>query len=252
MSSRRRPDLRLGVRAADYAYAVRHEARAMLSRTGPERYLTGGTTADGVAGTRGDASSSVGAPALLLPGIFETWRFLEPLAARLAGAGHPVHVVSTLGLNRRPVADGARRVARYLDDHDLTGVVIVAHSKGGLIGKTVMLADGGHRVAGMVAVATPWAGSVYARVFPPGSAVRRLSPRDRHILTLGRERAVNARIVALAPAWDPHIPGTGELPGARRSVRLSGSGHFRVLDDADLLEAVLTAVDELGGRSLPR
>jgi hypothetical protein len=103
-------------------------------------------------------------------------------------------------------------------------------------------------VAGMVAVATPWAGSVYARLFPPGSAVRHFSPRDRHILALAREREVNARIVAVAPSWDPHIPGTGELPGALRNVRLEGTGHFRVLDDADLLAAVRSAVQELGAQ----
>lgn len=232
--------LRPRVRAADYAYALRHEVRAFLGpRTDPARYLPGGA-----AHRAGPAAGR--APVLLLPGVYETWRFLEPLAAHLAGAGHPVHVLGALGVNRRPVLDGAARAGEYLEEHDLSNVVLVAHSKGGLIGKALMLADGGARVAGMVTVATPWEGSVYARLFPPGSAVRHFSPRDRHILALAREREVNARIVAVAPAWDPHIPGTGELPGARRTVRLTGSGHFRVLGDADLREAVLTAVDELG------
>lgn len=232
--------LRLRARAADYAYALRHEARAFLGpRTDAARYLPGGEAHRVDAVTRR-------APVLLLPGVYETWRFLEPLAAHLAGAGHPVHVLSTLGVNRRPVLDGAARAGGYLAEKELSGVVLVAHSKGGLIGKTLMLADGGARVAGMVAVATPWEGSVYARLFPPGSAVRHFSPRDRQILALARERDVNARIVTVAPAWDPHIPGTGELPGARRNVRLVGSGHFRVLDDAELRAAVLAAVDELG------
>ncbi|GAA4287144.1 alpha/beta hydrolase [Georgenia daeguensis] len=232
--------LRLRTRAADYAYALRHEARAFLGpRTDPARYLPGG-------GWHRVDAAVPRAPVLLLPGVYETWRFLEPLAAHLAGAGHPVHVLSTLGVNRRPVLDAAARAGAYLTENDLSGVVLVAHSKGGLIGKTLMLGDGGARVAGMVAVATPWDGSVYARLFPPGSAVRHFSPRDRQILALARERGVNARIVAVAPAWDPHIPGTGELAGARRNVRLGGSGHFRVLDDAELREAVLAAVNELG------
>ncbi|WP_179957329.1 lipase family protein [Georgenia yuyongxinii] len=229
--------MRLRERAADYAFALRHEARALLRRTDPHVYRR----------------SAAAAAVLLLPGVFETWRFMEPLAARLAVDGHPVHVVSALGINRRRVLDGAERAARYLEEQDLTGVVLVAHSKGGLIGKTLMLADGGARVAGMVAVATPWEGSVYARLFPPGSAVRHFSPRDPHIVALGRARGVNDRIIAVAPAWDPHIPGTGALPGARRTVRLKGSGHFRVLDDADLVEAVRTAVTELGDEgSFPR
>ncbi|PFG40391.1 hypothetical protein ATJ97_2919 [Georgenia soli] len=241
--------LRPRVRAADYAYALRHEARALLGRrTDPARYLSPPSSArdSSPGGTDRPDRAAAHVPALLLPGVYETWRFLEPLAAHLATAGHPVHVLSTLGINRRPVTDAAARAAEYLDEHDLTGVVLVAHSKGGLIGKTLMLADDGARVAGMVAVATPWAGSPYARLFPPGSAVRHFSPRDRQVLALARERAVNARIVAVAPSWDPHIPGTGELAGARRNVRLAGAGHFRVLGDADLLAAVRSAVRELG------
>jgi hypothetical protein len=236
--------MRLRTRAADYAYALRHEARALLGRrTDPARYLPGGD-----AYHHDPAAAKI--PVLMLPGVYETWRFLEPLAAHLAAAGHPVHMLSTLGVNRAPVLDAAARAGEYLEKHDLGRVVLVAHSKGGLIGKTLMLADGGARVAGLVAVATPWHGSVFARLFPPGSAVRHFSPRDRQILALAREREVNAQIVAVAPAWDPHIPGTGTLPGARRNVRLAGSGHFRVLDDADLREAVLAAVQELGARPL--
>jgi len=236
--------LRVGARAADYAYALRHEARALLGRrTAPGRYLLGGAALH--------TDRPAAAPVLLLPGVYETWRFLEPLAEHLAAAGHPVHVVSSLGINRRPVVDAAARAARYLRDQDLTGVVLVAHSKGGLVGKTLMLGDDVGRVVGMVAVATPWSGSVYARLFPPGSAMRQFSPRDRHLVALAREREVNARIVAVAPSWDPHIPGTSELPGAARNVRLEGAGHFRVLDDADLLAAVQSAVRELGGPADP-
>ncbi|GAA4418089.1 hypothetical protein GCM10023169_07230 [Georgenia halophila] len=238
------PDLRLGVRARDYVYALRHEARALLGpRTDPSRLLRGRDAPD---------AEPARGPVLLLPGIYETWRFLEPLGHHVAEAGHPVHVVPALGVNRRRVDDAARRVARYLENHDLTDVVLVAHSKGGLIGKTVMLGPSGGRVAGMVAVATPWEGSVYAGYFPPGSAVRHLAPSDRRLRRLARERAVNARIVAVAPAWDPHIPGSGALPGARRTVRLAGSGHFRVLDDADLLETVRSSVLELGDLGEPR
>lgn len=231
--------LRLRLRAADYAYALRHQARALLGpRTDPARYAARGRHGAGPTVER--------APVLLLPGVYEPWRFLEPLAADLAADGHPVHVLSSLGINRRPVVHAAARAAQYLEEHDLTGVVLVAHSKGGLIGKTLMLDDDGARVAGMVAVATPWLGSPYAQLFLPGSAVRHFSPRNPHIRALARRRTVNERIISVAPSWDPHIPGTGELHGALRNVRLAGAGHFRVLGDEDLFAAVRSAVRELG------
>ncbi|MFH5822039.1 esterase/lipase family protein [Georgenia sp. AZ-5] len=235
---RREPGFSLPAWAADYAFAARGLARAgagWLRRSRPEAF-------------RLEGGASARAPVLLLPGIYESWRFLEPVATHLRAAGHRVHVVSTLGLNWRDVTDGAARAAAYLEQADLSGVVVVAHSKGGLIGKALMRGDGGARVAGMVAVATPWAGSSYAAFFPPWSPVRRLSPRDRGLLALARERDVDDRIVALVPAWDPHIPGGSRLPGARRNVEVAASGHFRVLADPQALAEVARAVAELAPR----
>ncbi|MFT2526131.1 esterase/lipase family protein, partial [Escherichia coli] len=78
--------------------------------------------------------------------------------------GHPVHVVAGLGSNRRPIAESARQVADLLVGRDLSDVVLVAHSKGGLIGKHLLaFAPAGSRVRAMVAVATPFGGSRYSR-----------------------------------------------------------------------------------------
>ncbi|WP_346266138.1 alpha/beta hydrolase, partial [Georgenia thermotolerans] len=217
--------------AADYAFAARGLARAgagWLRRSRPDAFRV---------------AEGPGTPVLLLPGIYESWRFLQPLAAHLHAAGHPVHVVTELGLNSVAVLDGAERAARYLRAADLGDAVVVAHSKGGLVGKALMLRE--ERVRGMVAVATPWAGSSYAAFFPPWSPVHRLSPRHAGLLALARERAVDDRIIAVVPAWDPHIPSGSRLPGARRNVEVAASGHFRVLADAEVLAEVQRGVVEL-------
>lgn len=185
--------------------------RAFFSRTDPADFATGHRT-----------------PLVVLPGIYETWRFMQPLITELHERGHPVHVVTALGRNRWPVPRSARHVAAYLSDRGLTDVVIVAHSKGGLVGKQVMTdAAASARVRGMVAVASPFAGSVYGRlmVLP---ALRAFSPRAPVIRALGRESAPNERIVSVYGQFDPHIPGGSELAGAR-NVRLDTGGHFRIL-----------------------
>lgn len=126
--------------AADYAYAVRQIVAGVL-RPSP-----------GWAGTGATRGRQV--PVLLIPGIYESWRFLEPLAERLLEAGHPVHVVRELGLNHRSVRSGADVVAAHLRTLAEHEVVLVAHSKGGLIGKQVLLdrvdgaASGAHAGAG--------------------------------------------------------------------------------------------------------
>src|SRR5690606_27044173 len=129
----------------------------------------------GRAGRR--AGRAAARPSSCCPASTRTWRLLGPLATALARAGHPVHAVPGLGYNRRPVADAADRTAAFLDEADLQGVVLVAHSKGGLVGKRVMLSPAGSRVAGMVAVATPFRGSRYAR-YLLGRTLPAFSPRD--------------------------------------------------------------------------
>ncbi|MFF1573116.1 esterase/lipase family protein [Leifsonia sp. NPDC058292] len=210
-----------GVWALDYLYVVRHQVRAAFSRSDPDVLVAHGQ----------------GPPVVLLPGIYETWRFLLPLARHIHGLGHPVHVVAALGRNRTTIADGAALVAEYLEARQLHDVTIVAHSKGGLIAKHLMGLPGrGERVRTTIAVSTPFAGSAYAR-FIPIRSVRALAPSNTVMQQLARERAANERIVSVYGWFDPHIPGGCDLAGAR-NVRLAVGGHFRILASKDLLEVV--------------
>ena len=215
---------RLGWWVADYAYAGFWQVRAFFGRDQAD-----------------DFASGARAPIVVLAGVYETWRFLEPLIVALHDRGHPVHVVDALRRNRFPVQDEADQVADYLRAHDLSGVILVAHSKGGLAGKLVMTGPEGGRIRGMLAIATPFGGSRYARLLP-GRVLRAFSPDDPSIVALNRELAVNARIVSIYAAFDPHIPEGSELPGAKNVVLETG-GHFRILAHPRVL-AELAALAE--------
>lgn len=197
--------------ARDYVYAAAWQVRAAFDRTDPDTFAGG----DAV-------------PLVILPGVYESWQFLQPLIAALHARGHPVHVVAPARRNGRPVAELARLAATVIAERDLRDVVLVAHSKGGLVGKSVMTdPDAGARIRGMVAVATPFGGSRYAQ-WLPGRTLRSFAPADATILALARETAVNARIVSIYGRFDPHIPERSELAGAK-NVELETGGHFRIL-----------------------
>lgn len=209
--ARRRPLRDLVWWIADYAYAITWQVRAFFSRVPPDAFRSGD-----------------GTPIVVIPGVYETWKFVQPLIEQLHRRGHPVHVIDELGRNRWPVAHGARHVAAYLREHQLDDVVLVAHSKGGLIGKQVMTdAASATGIRGMVAVASPFGGSLYGR-FMLLPSLRAFSPTAAGIVALARESAPNRRIVSVYGMFDPHIPGGSELAGAR-NVRLDTGGHFRVL-----------------------
>lgn len=180
------------------------------------------------------------APIVLLPGIYEDWQFLHPLADLMHELGHPTHAVVELRRTTTGIERGAEIVAAELERLDLRGAVLLAHSKGGLIGKKVMLGPSGWRVARLVAIATPFSGSEWGDVLPV-RAIRALAPSAPDVLALAAETAVNARITSIYPLFDPHVPGGSELPGAE-NVRLPVTGHSRILADPIALRAVGRAV----------
>jgi len=205
----------------DYAYAAYWQVRATLDRS-PHGELV-----------RGEKR-----PVLVLPGVWETWGFLRPLIDPLHAAGHPVHVVPALGRNGRAVPDAAGTVAALLADLDLRDVVVVAHSKGGLIGKYVMAElDPDERVRAMVAVCTPFAGSEYAR-YVGLRTLRAFAPDDPTTVKLHHLVEANSRITTISGVFDPHIPTAGRLEGGR-NLTLDDGGHFRVLANPEVVRTVL-------------
>lgn len=214
-------------RIQDYAYVLHRQVEGVLRRGGAESFRS--------------PPDPVPPTVVLIPGVYESWQFLRPLAALLHGHGHGVHVLPTLGYNRAPILASAELVTQHLQEQDLRDVVLVAHSKGGLIGKMAMVHDGpGGRIREMVAVNTPFAGSVYARWIPL-AAVRAFTPTDATLVALAAEQEINSRITSVFSRFDPHIPGGSVLAGAH-NIELATPGHFRALADPALEQIVLDVV----------
>lgn len=224
----------------DYLYAGRRQVLSVLKRDCPPEYAQGDPTLPAI---------------VLLPGVYETWFFLEPAATRLNAAGHRVFRVPGLGINGKTVPESARTVARHMAQlHAERGVrqcILLAHSKGGLIGKHLMLdalaaAETGTRdghlveMLGLVAIGTPFSGSIYAK-YTLSRTIRDFSPSNAQLVALSAKEELNNRVVSIYPVFDPHIPGGSALPGAL-NIELPVAGHFRILGEDVVLEAVAGAV----------
>ncbi|MGX5680170.1 esterase/lipase family protein [Schumannella luteola] len=205
----------------DYWYVVWYQWRGLFVRRLPAAFALGDR-----------------APVLLIAGVWEPWYFLRGIGRRLSAAGHPVHVVPEIGYNRASVAEVADTAGAYLDAHHLEHVVIVAHSKGGLVGKRLLAHP---RVDRLIAIATPFSGSVYAN-FLPGRTLREFRPTNDALLELAADVASNARIVSIYPSFDPHIPGGSALDGAV-NIEIPTTGHFRILSDPQVVRAVEGALE---------
>ena len=210
----------LGWWAQDYAYAVVAQCRAWVAKAVPTSFGSGDQL-----------------PIVIIPGFIETWKFLLPLIDKLHARGHPVHVIEGLGWNLDSIPDAARLVTGYLEQHDLEGVLLVTHSKGGLIGLSVMsVGAGARRVSAMVSIAGPFGGSRDAqfRIAPRWGA---FSPRNVSLRTLAQHETATSRVVSLFGWRDLHILGGSHLAGAK-NLRLDSGGHFRVLAHPRVLEEI--------------
>ena len=223
---RRRVSLRRFVRCLvlDYVFVWRVHLDPPSKRSVPRAYREGDR-----------------APVLLLPGVYETWRFLRPVADRLNALGHPVVVVPGMRHNRRPIATTAEAAQAVLDAHDLRDVIVLGHSKGGLIGKTMMdSTDVERRIAGMVTVNSPFSGTRWSTVLP-NPALRAFSPRDAALLRLADQVDANARITSMASRFDAHVTEGSVLPGAT-NLEFPVDGHFRPLGNARCQALLIRAV----------
>ncbi len=218
---------------ADWAYGIGWWLRA-FSRTGtPDAFRDPGPDPDHHT------------PLVLLPGIWERWPYLVPLARSLNAAGHPVHLIEALGANGSPLPVAERIVADYLSEQQLADVILVAHSKGGLIGKLAMLDPScAERIRGMVALSTPFGGSSLSWPIFGRTPLGVFAPRGAAITELAAQQEVNARIISLQPTHDQVIPDGSRLDGAR-NVTLEASGHFRPLRDAEVHRVIHELVHEL-------
>ncbi|GAA3642259.1 hypothetical protein GCM10022200_27540 [Microbacterium awajiense] len=239
---RRIPAIRRGLWwAADYFYAGRRQLAVLTPpwTIGRPRPVPDGWQA-------GDAALP---EIVLVPGVYEHWTFLRPLGDALAARGHRVTVVHGLGMNRRSIPATGERLARLLASRPApsAGRVIVAHSKGGLIGKSVLVAaENGEATGdllGVVAIATPFGGSRRAALFVDPS-IRAFLPRNETIVALGQASGVNGRIVSVFGPYDPHILEGSALVGAT-NVEVTTAGHFRVLGAASTHEAAIDGVRHL-------
>lgn len=186
-------------------------------------------------------------PVVILPGILARWAFLKPLADMLSREGHPVYVVPALGNNLLQVEVSARIVRALIEEHSIRDAIIVAHSKGGLIGKEFLEfhnPDG--CVVGMVSLATPYSGSALASLVPH-FAFRELLPSSSVIHRLRSNACANKRIISLIPQRDLYVIAKegSRLEGALDNVVIPARGHNAILFNEKTWKIVRDSIDRL-------
>ena len=183
-----------------------------------------------------------------VPGIYERWDFLIPVLDVLNAHGHPVHVSPNLGRMTAPARVLAQRLLRELRQRGLRDVVLVTHSKGGLVGKLALLdpRDGRDAIAGVIAIATPFRGTRIVERFRRSARLMELARTSAGTVYLAERPDVDDRIVSIYATHDALVTEASRLDrGTNVLVRMRG--HTRMLADPVVHVAVLRAVRGLRG-----
>ncbi|MBI4085886.1 MAG: hypothetical protein HY433_01420 [Candidatus Liptonbacteria bacterium] len=252
--------MRFHKKAAAWARELKHIFRGaslnIIHREPPAHYL-GYTVAGKV-------------PVILIPGIFSRWGYMKHLGDAISLRGHPVYIIPELHNNLFSVPSSAKilrslithivpmsghivsrtsrsaeTIRKFIQEKGLKDVIIVAHSKGGLIGKYFLVHhNADRRVLGMIAVATPFSGSALAKLIPHG-AFKELMTDSKVIHDLKTHKEVNKNIVSIFPEYDTQIwAERGSFLDGAENIEIPVAGHT-VLFDKKIHDAVINAIDKM-------
>jgi predicted alpha/beta hydrolase family esterase len=192
-----------------------------------------------------------GVPVILVHGYFANRGYFAFLVRALeeAGAG-PVfapNFTSAFATIERLTDELHAEIERIAAGTREPRVILVCHSMGGLAARFYLCRHGDARVAKLVTIATPHAGTLLAR-FAAGLNARQMRRDSAFVRELCAREAQRRPACGVTSIYSPHdnlvVPQeTGRLAWAR-NVALPGHGHVGILLSRGLADAVLEELAE--------
>lgn len=184
-------------------------------------------------------------PVILIPGISNRWGFLKNLGDKISYSGHPLYVVNGLGLNRLDISYSAKIVKELIEKMHLNKAVIVAHSKGGLIGKYYLTHENkDKKIKGLIAIAAPFSGSKIARHLAKKYS-KELSPQSETIQSLNQHAEVNSRIISIMPEFDNHVwHEKGSYLEGAINIKTKTKGHHKIVFDKGVQDKITKLIEK--------
>jgi alpha-beta hydrolase superfamily lysophospholipase len=181
-------------------------------------------------GTKGDI--------VFLQGFNEGWVFASKLGNELNKIGYKIHHIKALDHNFYSLDTSIEIVKKYLQKQDLKNVVMISHSKGGLVGKAVLddekFTD---KIRHLIAIAPPFKGTIfgYAAIL----SLHELKPYSKKIKRIVDNRKNYHKIHVLHSKIDNLvIPNSSfKIEGMKRT-QLDTVGHTEILENKKTIEKI--------------
>jgi triacylglycerol lipase len=215
----------------DYCYLLVGKLLMHVYRKPPKRYLN-----HVVKGKN---------PIVIIQGKSNRWGFLKKLSDAISKLGYPVYIVHKLGSNRLDIPTSAKIVREIIDKNNLRNVTLLGHSKGGVVGKYILIhEDIDRRIDHLIAIAAPFSGSKIVDHFPHNKSLREFSPKSKIIQEISSNKKVDSKIISIMPEFDNHIwADKGSYLEGAMNVKIATKGHHKIVFDKNTIKKIIELIE---------
>lgn len=175
---------------------------------------------------------------VFVSGVMGTWITARPLLDHCNQLGYRILVVSSLEFGLETLDRSADHLERFITEKQLENVILIGHSKGGLIIKYFMdKSDYAKWVKKAICIASPFRGTIWGnlQLFNLGE----IACNSRYVHQLDRSVIANQHITSIYPLFDNAVlpRGSSVLEGAT-NFELKRVGHAHLLATPECIETV--------------
>ncbi len=177
-------------------------------------------------------------PVIVVPGFHETFWFLRKLIEYFNTKGYPIHIIPSFNSTDK-VASLSKKVGDYIKEKNLQNVILLAHSKGGLVAKYLLANDAvaSSKIDRVVAIATPFNGNLFGYLYFDN--LNELLPNSTLITGLRENTSVNQKIISLYPLFDNHVlPKSSSILTGAQNIQIPVIGHTVILESSKTCKAL--------------
>ena len=176
--------------------------------------------------------------AILIPGFLGSWYYLRKTGNFLNNLGYKIHIVTSIERNIYPISYGVNEIKKYILKHNLSKLIIVAHSKGGIISRLLLQdTEMEKRVKEVINLSVPNIGTLWGvlRIFN----VHELTPWSKQIKEVNKNQNGIKKIINIYPEADPYvIPNKSLYQEGARNIQVNIVGHVNILNSPITLEKI--------------
>lgn len=175
---------------------------------------------------------------LLVPGQFGTWYYLRKLGNYLNHLGYKIYTTPSIEPNIHTISYCAKEVKDRILALNLNKIIIIGHSKGGLIARNLLIDKEVYsKIKKVITISTPHLGTLWGYFYLFN--IHELIPNSHEIERLSQDQGKYKTVVNLYSKIDPFVvPNKSLILKDAKNIVIGTVGHKNTVDFRKTLEVI--------------